>query len=262
VIVHEKDTMLVTNTLQCSLFWMGKNDMVKDKTYVFKLATQKVKGQLIAINKVIDSSNLNSSENKNNIQMNEVAEVVIQTQEPIACDVFSDFHATGRFVVIDGYDVAGGGIITGSEAQSKNKPIFYDEKYAIYGHIFDEFLYDIQNHVLKQEVNLEKSYQLKDTVPLVGKSYKYPDTVDILSLKNKTIAQVEKNILLSIVPISEYRYKNTALINEDGFKIQISSQKELDEFLKDVNKTNISDAFLEKWLISGFYRNFKLINII
>jgi bifunctional enzyme CysN/CysC len=40
-----------------------------------------------------------------------VAEVTIQTKHPIAFDRYSDIEVTGRFVIVEGYDVSGGGII-------------------------------------------------------------------------------------------------------------------------------------------------------
>ncbi len=34
------------------------------------------------------------------------------TKSPIAFDLYENFETTGRFVLVDNYDVAGGGIIT------------------------------------------------------------------------------------------------------------------------------------------------------
>ena len=46
------------------------------------------------------------------VKRNEVADVTIQAKAPIAFDLYSDFETTGRFVLVDEYDVSGGGIIT------------------------------------------------------------------------------------------------------------------------------------------------------
>ena len=40
-----------------------------------------------------------------------MADLVLETRQPIAFDLTADSEATGRFVIVDGYDVAGGGII-------------------------------------------------------------------------------------------------------------------------------------------------------
>jgi bifunctional enzyme CysN/CysC len=41
----------------------------------------------------------------------EVAELYLRTKRPIAFDAHSEIIATGRFVIVDGFDVSGGGII-------------------------------------------------------------------------------------------------------------------------------------------------------
>ena len=38
--------------------------------------------------------------------------MTIQTKAPLAFDLYTDFETTGRFVLVDEYDVSGGGIIT------------------------------------------------------------------------------------------------------------------------------------------------------
>jgi bifunctional enzyme CysN/CysC len=40
-----------------------------------------------------------------------VGELTLKTKTPLAFDVAEDIAATGRFVLVDGYDVAGGGIV-------------------------------------------------------------------------------------------------------------------------------------------------------
>ena len=55
------------------------------------------------------------------VQRNEVAELTIRTRSPLAFDLYADSEVTGRFVLVDEYDVAGGGIITEAveDAQSE-----------------------------------------------------------------------------------------------------------------------------------------------
>ena len=38
-------------------------------------------------------------------------------EDEIAFDLFRDCQATGRFVIVDGYDVAGGGIVISAEEE-------------------------------------------------------------------------------------------------------------------------------------------------
>src|SRR5205814_1335323 len=46
---------------------------------------------------------------------NDVADVVLEARQPIAFDPISENESTGRFVIVDGYDIAGGGIIISAE---------------------------------------------------------------------------------------------------------------------------------------------------
>src|SRR3989442_3226636 len=41
----------------------------------------------------------------------DVVQLELKTRQPIAFDAISDSESTGRFVIVDGYDIAGGGII-------------------------------------------------------------------------------------------------------------------------------------------------------
>lgn len=102
---------LVSNFLKCNIFWMGKNDLMINKTYKLKLNTQEVECEVYAVNNAIDSNTLNIITSKNSISKHEVGNLIIKTKEPIVFDPFDEIHTTGRFVIVDGYDVCGGGII-------------------------------------------------------------------------------------------------------------------------------------------------------
>jgi bifunctional enzyme CysN/CysC len=45
------------------------------------------------------------------VARHEVGEVTFRARKPIAFDGFGEIAATGRFVIVDGFDIAGGGII-------------------------------------------------------------------------------------------------------------------------------------------------------
>ena len=96
-----------------NLFWMGSKPLEVGKTYLLKIATQEIPCQVKLIRKRLDTSSLETvEENARCILNTEVGEVLIATQKPIAIDLFVNFPHTGRFVLVDEYDVCGGGIIT------------------------------------------------------------------------------------------------------------------------------------------------------
>jgi len=67
-----------------------------------------------AIHRIVDANDLSldNQETKISVQRNEVADITLQSKAPLAFDLYNHFEATGRFVLVDDYDVAGGGIIT------------------------------------------------------------------------------------------------------------------------------------------------------
>jgi bifunctional enzyme CysN/CysC len=94
------------------LFWMGRAPFVPGRTYKLKLATQETECEIDAIQKVIDSSTLEAiTRSEPFVGRNEVAELTLRTRRPVAFDVHADIIATGRFVIVDGFEVAGGGIV-------------------------------------------------------------------------------------------------------------------------------------------------------
>jgi bifunctional enzyme CysN/CysC len=55
---------------------------------------------------------LNQQQGGGSVGRNQVAELTLRTKAPVAFDLSSSFEATGRFVLVDEYDIAGGGIVT------------------------------------------------------------------------------------------------------------------------------------------------------
>ncbi|MEY2428052.1 MAG: bifunctional enzyme CysN/CysC [Verrucomicrobiota bacterium] len=119
------------------LFWLGKEPFSKGKSYKLKLATQEVECSIESIEKVIDASTLETiprPESEGYVGRHEVAELTIKTQKPVAFDAHSDIAATGRFVIVNGLDVAGGGIIAADnyprrthDSRTKSDNIYWTE---------------------------------------------------------------------------------------------------------------------------------------
>lgn len=98
--------------IAANIFWLGKKDLVPGKVYFLKIGAQKVKMELEKVKGVINSSNLSSTDEKQAVGRNEVAECILRTDKPIAFDLVEDIAGTSRFVIVDEYEIAGGGIIT------------------------------------------------------------------------------------------------------------------------------------------------------
>jgi bifunctional enzyme CysN/CysC len=101
----------VTTRLRVSLFWLGKEPMVKRKEYLLKLGTARVTVRVEEVLRVLDASTLDAATQRVAIQRHEVAECVLKLDRAIACDLASDIAATSRFVIVDNFEIRGGGIV-------------------------------------------------------------------------------------------------------------------------------------------------------
>jgi len=97
-------------TFHANIFWMWKEPMVYDKEYKLKLWIQQVPVTIKSIVHVLNASDLTSHKNSY-ISQHEVAECILQTNESIAFDYSNEIANTGRFVIVDNYDIAGWWII-------------------------------------------------------------------------------------------------------------------------------------------------------
>jgi bifunctional enzyme CysN/CysC len=97
--------------VRVSLFWLGRSPFVPDKEYVLKLGTSRVQARLEKIERVIDASELRSSEVQTCVRRHEVAECTLVLTRPLAFDTAAEFEGTSRFVIVDEFDISGGGIV-------------------------------------------------------------------------------------------------------------------------------------------------------
>lgn len=120
----ETDAPFELTRFKARLFWLGRSPFRKGKLYRLKLTTQEVECEIDSIDRVIDSSTLETVSRREKeifVGRNEVAELHIKTRRPVAFDVHADIVSTGRFVIVDGFEVAGGGIIA-PDAYPKRTP--------------------------------------------------------------------------------------------------------------------------------------------
>jgi len=101
----------VATRFQVNIFWLGQVPMKKEKNYYLKIGTQKVRVQLETIQLNLDASTLDHSI-KQEIQRHDVIECILRTERPIVFDLTQENVITSRFVIVDNYEIWGGGIIT------------------------------------------------------------------------------------------------------------------------------------------------------
>ena len=101
----------VSNRIRVNIFWMGKSALRMGRDYFLKLGTTKVAVRLHHINYLIDASENGREHDPDRVERHDVADCILQLRKPIAFDAISSLEGTGRFVIVDQYEIAGGGII-------------------------------------------------------------------------------------------------------------------------------------------------------
>ncbi len=100
----------ITSRLRVSLFWLGREPMVPGKDYTLKIGTAKIPCRLETVRSVQDGSSLELRK-ADFVGRHEIADCDIQLTRAMAFDLAEEIPQTGRFVIVDQYEIRGGGII-------------------------------------------------------------------------------------------------------------------------------------------------------
>lgn len=101
----------VSRKFLSSLFWLGREPLEPGRDYTLKLATASVPARVVEISRVLEGATLEPTPDPTCVRRHGVAECVLKTQKALAFDEIDRLGETGRFVLVDGYRIAGGGII-------------------------------------------------------------------------------------------------------------------------------------------------------
>ena len=114
VISRRKRKPVKAREIRASIFWLADKPFQAGKTYTIKLGTAEAQATATAIEERLDSSTLEVTERyAAELLPSEVGKVLFSLKNDIAADVYSDNIRLGRFVIEDGLQIGGGGIIQG-----------------------------------------------------------------------------------------------------------------------------------------------------
>ena len=129
---RENETPIEANRFHADLFWIVRETLRVGHLYSLRLATQDVKCEVVSIERVMDSSTLETkSDGREQLERNEIGRLTIQTRGPLVIDNHDRIPNLGRFVIIDDGQICGGGTIFGGlytdRTVTKSKNIFWTE---------------------------------------------------------------------------------------------------------------------------------------
>ncbi len=103
----------IATQLFVNLIWLGKNPLRKNKEYLLKLGSAKVRARLVSVERVLeaDSEESIALHRAHELLRNQAGSVILELLSPLVCARFADNQTLGRFVLVDEYDAAAGGIV-------------------------------------------------------------------------------------------------------------------------------------------------------
>ena len=251
----------ISNRLRASVFWLGKNSLTIGKKYKLKLATTEIEAEVEKILRVVDASTLESNDSAQKLKINDIGEIIFKLKKKLAFDNFGDYQATGRFVLVDGYDVSGGGIILSAEKNITVGTNFSNGDLNVQAELFDEFYYDVERRQITQVAESEsKIYQIGDKIPTSGFSFDYPSNFDIIILNELAVVSIRDEKISKICNLDDYNYNKVPLMNGRGFGIKINTSEQFEQFLKDYNSVKNPQElaqFSNKYFFLNQYRELK-----
>ncbi len=256
-----KDTDIgVYKRIKASVLWMDDEDLVIGKDYLVKLGTKTIPGILTGIEYAVD---VNTGEHirTDKLSKNGIALCDILLTDAIAADKFKSHKTLGELILIDrvtNMTSACGVVESLSEkgGTSADKASFVYGDLTARGDIFEEFYYDTSSFNVLKYQPVKTAYTVGDEIPVSGESYTYPDSFDIIVLRDSVAVKVRDRKITEILPASEYSYSGVPVINGRGFGVNASSDSEVKQFLKEYAETDEKDqsGFFEKWVRFDKYR--------
>lgn len=264
--VITKDTNLASyQELTASILWMDDEQLTAGKDYLVKLGTKTISGIVSEIKYAVD---VNTGDHipADSLTKNGIAVCTILLAEPIAVDLFSKHKTLGELILIDRVSnmTSACGVVDSVEekADDAKKASFVLGSLEARGDIFEEFFYDTSSlNVLKYQP-VKETYTKGDTIPVEGESYKYPDSFDIIVLRDSVAVKVRDRKITDIVLTSEYSYGGVPVVNGRGFEVLADSNEKIQQFLSEYsNLKSINDAdFFAKWVKLDTYRKIAIQN--
>lgn len=249
----------VSKKFTATILWMDDQELTVGKDYLVKIGTETIPGILKNIQYKID---VNTGEYipVGCLRKNEIAVCDLVLQEEIVLDAFLNHKTLGELILIDritNMTSACGVVENPALDESKDvKCAFVSGNLKANGDIFEEFYYDLESMTVFKVQPSGKTYTIGDEIPVAGESYQYPDSFDVVVLRDQVAVQVRDRKITVIQPLADYTYNDVPVINGRGFAVHVSSQPDLDVFKAELASegSSISETFFNKWVDFETYR--------
>ncbi len=122
-------------TFTARVFWIHKDPLRSGEIIPLKLGTQQAEARILGIQRTLDAITLESGTGTTGeVKVHEVAEVRMRVRRPIAFDVGGKVPSLGRFVLMRGRRIGGGGVIDSVVEEPTDSGASPVSRAAILGH--------------------------------------------------------------------------------------------------------------------------------
>ena len=258
-VLIKDNAITVSNSVTATLLWMDDEELTIGKDYLVKIGTKQIPGVIANIKYKIDV-NSGQAVQTEKLEKNELAVCDIMFQEKIVVDEFNKHRTLGELILIDRISnmTSACGVVNKTQiTQDENeKSTFAGDGVKARGDIFEEYYYNMESQNILKARPVTQTYHIVDVISTKGESYHYPDSFDIIALRDKAAVKIRDGKVKDILALNEYRYADVPLVNSRGFSIQAHSDEEYNKFIDEFNENEQrTDATLfEKWIDFSVYR--------
>ena len=258
--VLAKDTKLpVSKKFTAPILRMDDEELTVGKDYLVKLGTRTIPGILKNIQYKID---VNTGEfiPVGRLRKNEIAVCDLVLQEEIVIDAFAKHKTLGELILIDrisNMTSACGVVENPTLDETKDlKCAFAHGNLKANGDIFEEYYYDLEAMNVFKVQPSDKTYTIGDVIPVKGETYQYPDSFDVVVLREQVAVSIRDQKVTAIIPLADFAYNDVPIINGRGFAVHVTSAADVDAFKKELSAegSEISENFFNKWVDFETYR--------
>ena len=151
------------------------------------------------------------------LRKNEIAVCDLVLQEEIVIDAFAKHKTLGQLILIDrisNMTSACGVVENPTLDETKDlKCAFAHGNLKANGDIFEEYYYDLEAMNVFKVQPSDKTYTIGDVIPVKGETYQYPDSFDVVVLREQVAVSIRDQKVTAIIPLADF-----ACVQEGAFR--------------------------------------------
>ncbi len=109
---HADNAPMLSNVFKARLFWLNNAPLKVGNSYKVRYGTCESKVVVQSIERIIDTQTLDHNLKAKALIRNHIGEVTLRARDLLPIDDYGEHVALGRVVLYDGYDIAGGGLVS------------------------------------------------------------------------------------------------------------------------------------------------------